>query len=117
MVDLGNHMATTEKDIVNMGMRIAAAGSQVGLSQAQVMGMAAALSSLGLEAEAGGTAISKLMMEVQTSVETGEGALEDYAETAGMTAEQFQRAFSEDAAATNGLPFSRGWGTGARAPY
>lgn len=97
VVDLGNNMATTEADIVSMGMRIAAAGTQVGLSQAQIMGYSAALSSVGIEAEAGGTAFSKLLANLQMATETGED-LKEYAQVAGMTGEQFKKAFQEDAA-------------------
>ena len=97
VVALGNNMATTEADIVSMGMRIAAAGTQVGLSQDQIMGYAAALSSVGIEAEAGGTAFSKLLTNLQMATETGAG-LEEYAKVAGMTGEQFRKAFGEDAA-------------------
>ena len=55
LVDLGNNFATTESAIMNMATRLAAAGSQVGLTQPQILGFATALSSVGLEAEAGGT--------------------------------------------------------------
>lgn len=97
VVALGNNMATTEADIVAMGMRIAAAGSQIGLSEDQIMGYSAALSSVGIEAEAGGTAFSKLLVNLQMAAETGED-LKEYAKVAGMTGQEFKKAFQEDAA-------------------
>lgn len=97
IVALGNNSATTESEIVAMGMRIAAAGKQVGLSEAKIMGFAAALSSVGIEAEAGGTAFSKLMVQMQLAIETGEG-LKDFAKVAGMSSEKFKKHFKEDAA-------------------
>lgn len=97
VVALGNTMATTEADIVSMGMRIAAAGDQVGLSQAQIMGYSAALSSVGIEAEAGGSAFSKMLVNLQLATETGKN-LNAYAKVAGMTGQQFKQAFQEDAA-------------------
>ena len=51
IVDLGNNFATTEAEIVSMAMRLAGAGKQVGFSEGQIMGLAAALSSVGIEAE------------------------------------------------------------------
>ncbi len=36
IVELGNHLATTEADIAAMSLRLAGAGSQVGLSEAQI---------------------------------------------------------------------------------
>ena len=71
IVDLGNNFATTETDIVNMSMRLAGAGKQVGLSEGQVLGLATALSSVGIESEMGGSAISKAMVKMQSAVDLG----------------------------------------------
>ena len=56
IVALGNNFATTEAEISAMGMNLASAGSQVGMTQPQIMALATALSSVGLEAQEGGTA-------------------------------------------------------------
>lgn len=102
LVALGNAGASTEKDIISMGLRIAGAGVQIGLSQGEVLAVASALSSLGIEAEAGGSAISKVMIDMASSVNAGSKEaikqLENYAAVSGMTAKAFQSAFSEDAA-------------------
>lgn len=98
IVDLGNNMATTEADIVAMGMRLAGAGKQVGLTEAQIMGLSAALSSVGIEAEAGGSSISKVMIEMQLAVEKGGQSLNSFAKVAGMSSNQFKKAFKNDAA-------------------
>ena len=65
IVDLGNHFATTEADIMNMTTRLASTGSVIGLSEPQMLAVASALSSVGIEAEAGGSAISKLLKEIE----------------------------------------------------
>lgn len=96
VVTLGNNMAATEADIMSMGMRIAAAGDQINMSEADIMAYSASLSSVGIEAEAGGTAFSKMLSKLQIAVETGKG-LEDYAGVAGMTGSEFKQAFAEDA--------------------
>lgn len=98
IVALGNNLATTEKDIVNMGQRLAGAGKQIGLSEAEIMSFAASLSSVGIEAQAGGSAFSKVMIEMQLAVETNSEKLKDYAKVAGMSAKDFSKAFKEDAA-------------------
>lgn len=98
IVALGNNFATTESEIVAMGMRLAGAGRQIGLTEAQTMALAAALSSVGIEAEAGGTAMSKIMSDMQLAVETGNKDLQNFAAVAGMTVEDFRKAFEEDAA-------------------
>ncbi|MGI6349879.1 MAG: phage tail tape measure protein [Eubacteriales bacterium] len=98
IVALGNNFATTESEIVAMGMRLAGAGRQIGMSEAQTMALAAALSSVGIEAEAGGTAMSKVMSNMQLAVETGSKDLQNFAAVAGMSAEDFKLAFERDAA-------------------
>lgn len=98
IVNLGNNMATTERDIVEMSMRLAGAGTQVGMSEAQIVSFSAALSSVGIEAEMGGSAFSKVMVNMQASVETGGEKLSQFAKVAGMSAKEFQQAFKEDAA-------------------
>lgn len=98
LVDLGNNFATTESAIMNMATRLAAAGSQVGLTQPQILGFATALSSVGLEAEAGGTAFSKAMIQMQVAVETGNDSLKDFAKVAGMTTDEFKAMWKADPA-------------------
>lgn len=97
IVDLGNNFATTEADIVAMGTRLASSGSIIGLSEAEIMGVATALSSVGIEAEAGGSAISTLLKNFETMVQTGSSDLAGFAEVAGMSAEEFTQAWGEDA--------------------
>ncbi|WP_347907014.1 phage tail tape measure protein [Enterococcus cecorum] len=93
IVFLGNNFATTEREITEMGLRLAGAGKQIGLSQGSIMGIAAALSSVGIEAEAGGSAFSKLMVSLQLAVEKGGESLESFASVAGMTSDKFAELF------------------------
>lgn len=97
IVALGNNLATTESEIVEMGLRLAGAGSQIGLTEAQILGFAGALSSVGIEAQAGGSAFSKVMVDIQLAVETGSDRLSEFAQVAGMSASEFAKAFKEDA--------------------
>lgn len=97
IVALGNNFATTEADIVSMATRMAATGELTGLTQAQIMAISTAMSSVGIEAEAGGSAMSKLLKNIQVAVETGKNGLKDYASTAGLTSKDFQKLFKEDA--------------------
>lgn len=93
IVWLGNNFATTEQEITEMGLRLAGAGKQIGLSQGSIMGIAAALSSVGIEAEQGGSAFSKLMVSLQLAVEKGGESLESFASVAGMTSDKFAQLF------------------------
>lgn len=98
IVDLGNNAATTEAEIVEMALRIAGAGNQIGFTEADVLAFSSTLSSVGIRAEAGGTAISRVFLEIDDAVRNGGEALDTFAETAGMSATEFQRAYQEDAA-------------------
>lgn len=98
VVDLGNNLATTESEIVSMGLRLAGAGHQVGMTEAQIMSFAGGLSSVGIEAEAGGSALSRLMADMQLATATGGDDLNGFAAVAGMSAQAFKKAFEEDAA-------------------
>lgn len=98
IVALGNNLATTESEITEMGLRLAGAGSQVGMTEAQILGLAGAISSVGIEADAGGSAVSTVMAKMQLAVEKGGESLDQFAEVAGMSASEFQQAFRDDAA-------------------
>lgn len=98
IVELGNNSATTEGKIVEMGQRLAGAGKQVGMSEADIMGIATALSSVGIEAQAGGSAFSKVMVNMQLAAEKGGDELADFAKVAGMSATDFAKKYKEDAA-------------------
>ena len=99
IVDLGNNLATTEKEIVDMSLRIAGAGAQVGMTEAEIMAFSGALSSVGIEAEAGGSAFSTLISNMSLAVQKGGDELAQFADVAGMSAGEFAAAFEDDAAA------------------
>lgn len=97
IVELGNSFATTEADISHMAMRIAGAGKSIGLTEADVLGLATALSSMGIEAEAGGTAISTIMSNIDKAVATNASSVKTWAATANMSVDEFTSAWGNDA--------------------
>ena len=97
VVDLGNKFATTEEDIVNMSMRLASTGHLAGLSEADILGLSTAMSAVGIKAEAGGSAMAKLIKKIQVSVETGAEDLEDWASVANMSVDEFSELFKTNA--------------------
>lgn len=98
IVDLGNNFATTEADIMNMSMRMATAGKQAGFSSQEVLALSTTLSSLGLRAQEGGSSMSKMLQRISLAVATGSEELQAYAEVAGMTADEFSKAWGDNAA-------------------
>ena len=99
VVDLGNNFATTEKDIVEMTNRLAAGGKLAGLTAPEILGLATAMSSVGIEAEAGGTAMTQTLTAIGNAVSlTTKDSADDLAliaKVAGTTSEEFQQAWKE----------------------
>jgi len=98
VVALGNNLATTESEIVEMGLRLAGAGNQVGMTEAQILSFSGALSSVGVAAEAGGSAFSRVMLEMNNEVLSSGKNLELFAQIAGMSADEFSTAWKDNAA-------------------
>lgn len=98
IVALGNAGASTEAEIAEMALRLAGAGEQIGLTEAQTLGFANALSSVGIEAEAGGSAISKVFVDMAVAVKRGGSDLDAFAKVAGVSGGEFRRVFERDAA-------------------
>lgn len=98
LVALGNNGASTERDIVQMAQRIAGSGKIIGLTEGEVLGLANALASVGIEVEAGGTAISTIMTDIAKAVATGSDDLTQWAQVAGMSAGDFADAWRADPA-------------------
>lgn len=104
IVDLGNHSATTESEIAEMALRMGKYGSSVRMSAADVLGYSAALSSLGIEAQMGGSAIGRTWLSVETAVASGGEGLTKFAKYSGKSAEEFKEQWNTDSSgAFNGL--------------
>lgn len=99
LVALGNNGASTERDIVQMAQRIGGAGEIIGLTEGEVLGLANALASAGIEVEAGGSAISNIMIDISKAVSSGGDELDEWARVAGMSASEFASAWKSDPAA------------------
>lgn len=97
IVDLGNNFATTESEITQMGTRLASGGKLAGLTEPQIMALAAAMSSVGIEAEAGGTAMTQTLNAIEKAVATGEDSLQSFADVTGMSADSFAEMWNTDA--------------------
>ena len=97
IVDLGNHFATSESEITQMGTRLASAGKLAGLTEPQIMALSAAMSSVGIEAEAGGTAMTQTLNAIEKAVATSSDELTLFAEVAGMSADEFANVWGTDA--------------------
>lgn len=87
LVHLGNNSAATESEILTLGLRLAAAGSQLGLSGQQVLALSAAMKSLGITAEVGGSAMSRVLIDMVTA---SGPKLDTFAKLVGVTRQEFE---------------------------
>lgn len=98
IVELGNNFATTERDILEFAKRIAGAGKIAGFSASDIFAIGTAMSSVGIEAESGGTSVQKVLIAMNTAVATSSEKLTTFAKTAGMSASRFAQLWKDDAA-------------------
>lgn len=97
IVFLGNNFNVLEQDILLASRNIAGAAALVGATQADILGIGSALIGVGVTAEAGGTAVSRALIEMNTSVVEGGKNLRVFAETTNLTVEEFSELWETDA--------------------
>ena len=99
LVNLGNNGASTEKQILDLALRLAGAGATIGLTEKDVFALANAMASMGIDAELGGGALSRVMRKIETAVAGGGEKLLGFAKASGMSAAEFSKAWESDPAA------------------
>lgn len=108
LVELGNNGASTEAEILNLASYVSGAGQLIGATESDVLALANTMASLGINAERGGGVMTRTLQDIYVAVQNGGSSLEDFAQVAGMSGDEFARAFGEDpiravAAFTDGL--------------
>jgi len=98
LVDLGNNFAAIEDEILNTALRLAAGGKIAGATAQDVLALATALQAVGVQSQAGGTAISRVFQQIRIASTTGGAALATFANVTGLTNEQFKELANQDAA-------------------
>lgn len=110
VTDLGNHFATTEMEILDMSLRMGPTATLAGMAAHQVLGLSAATSEMGMQAQAGGSSMAKLIKTMNLAVDTGGKLGDEYAEGFLETAEMFREMAYE--AQAEGSPMAEqyfGW--------
>ena len=109
IVELGNNFETTEPEILAAALRLAGAGNLIGLTAAEILGSATAMTSLGINAEAGGTAFSRVWADMDAAVQTGSDDLEIFGRIIGRSGGEFAGLFRADPAQAT-IEFAEGMG-------
>lgn len=98
LLEVGRNTAATEPEILNLSRRLAATAAQADITSSGLLGISAAVLSLGPRAEAGATAVQKTIFDMMRAISAGGDELETFAKVAGMSVDEFRAAFSQDAA-------------------
>ena len=98
LVDLGNNFAALEDEILSTSLRLAAGAKVAGASAADTLAIATALQAVGVQSQAGGTAMSRVFQQLTVAVQGNQRALNVFVETTGLTTEAFKQIASEDPA-------------------
>lgn len=98
LVRLGNNTATTESAILKMSAEIGASASQVKFTEAQILALAASLTSMGLDGAGAGTAISTVITDIDKAIDLGKAG--EFAKVMGISADKLKTMWKSDAAST-----------------
>lgn len=97
LVALGNTSAATESEILQFSLRLGASTAVFNVSGTQALGMATALKSVGIEAEAGSSAVQRAMGEINKAIGAGGQKLEILSKLTGIAAGELKDRFKTDA--------------------
>lgn len=90
LVNLGNNGASTESAIIEITKRFAAAGHQAGLSTEQILAMASAVASMGIEPEAAGGALSRTFNQMAQNIALANKKGQAFAKITGKSIKELQ---------------------------
>lgn len=94
----GMNAVATEPEIMTLAESIAAVSSQAGLVPSEIVGMATALASTGIQAEQARGVFTRVFADIDRAVSTGGAGLNNFAAVAGMSAEDFKTAWGTEGA-------------------
>lgn len=94
---VGDQFAATADEVLEVSSRMAGLSTIAGVSQYDLIGLAAEMKNIGLSSESASSAMTRVFMTINTKVSTGSKDLVDFAKVAGMSAKDFAKAWEEDA--------------------
>ena len=89
LVELGNNFAALEDEILSTSLRLAAGAKVAGATVQDTLAIATALQAVGVQSQAGGTAMARVFQAITQAVNGGEQQLSAFLRVTGMTREQF----------------------------
>ncbi|MCP3684533.1 MAG: phage tail tape measure protein [bacterium] len=97
IVSLGNNFAATESEIVKVATEVSRSTSVFGVTSAQAAALSAALKSVGVQAQLGGSAVGRAFREIDNTIRQGGDGLLRLSQITGIAADELQERFGKDA--------------------
>ncbi len=94
----GMNAVATEPEILTLSESIAAVSTQAGLLPGEIVGMATALASTGIQAEQARGVFTRVFADIDRVVSRGGAGLNNFAKLAGMSSEDFAAAWGTEGA-------------------
>ena len=98
LVDLGNNFAALEDEILSTSLRLAAGAKVAGATVADTLAIATTLQAIGVQSQAGGTAIARVFQAITIALQGGTKELTTFAQVTGMTNQAFAQLAKENPA-------------------
>ena len=98
IVELGNNFAATESEIVKVATEVSRSTAVFGVSAAQAAALGAALKSVGVQAQLGGSAIGRSFRAIDAAIRDGGASLDNLSKVTGIAGDQLKKTFEEDSA-------------------
>lgn len=98
LVDLGNNFAALEDEILSTSLRLAAGAKVAGATVADTLAIATALQAVGVQSQAGGTAMARVFQAITMAVQGGQKELQVFSQLTGMTTQEFKEFAMQDPA-------------------
>jgi len=96
---VGITSVATEQEILNMASEIATSGDLAGFANHEIIALAGALSSLGVQPEAARGSLQRIFNVIEQGATNGGASLERLAKISGMTSQDFAKTWGSDAQA------------------
>ena len=96
LVELGNNVAATESEIINLAQNFGAQATSAGLSAEMTLAFAAAMRETGQQSQAGATALGKFFTILKDAAILGGSEIAKFADVAGMNVDEFRRMVEDD---------------------
>lgn len=96
LVRLGNEFEANEDEILRVASEVAKATSVFQISADEVLGIATALKSLGIEAQVGGSSVGRTFRAIDDAIRAGGRSISDLADITGIAVQDLEHQFDID---------------------